>query len=64
MLPHHFAPAYRVQLGDAGLDPRSLEIVGQDMHDALSDGNGELFAAGFGIAAQRGEGGGVFAASQ
>lgn len=33
--PHHPAPAYRLQLGDADFGPRGLEVVEQDLGDAF-----------------------------
>ena len=33
--PHHLAPPYRLQLGDADFGPGGLEFVEQDLGDAL-----------------------------
>ena len=34
--PHHLAIAYRLQFGDADLDPRRLEVLEDDLRDAFS----------------------------
>jgi hypothetical protein len=36
--PHHLAVSYRLQLGDADLDPRGVEVLEDDLRDVFGQG--------------------------